>query len=182
MLIKLLSKEEAGQLLPLAWLFAVADKPLLCNGELPQPGMITYSKDALSIDEGALERELLEDLERSVGKINIGFTIKNKVVHAIRQSNAFNPNDEAFRADIAASIINEELCGFLLSRPSASKIMLFELFVVALRDGHISAIEMAMLKIFQAHHRLEDFIFDDLLERAEALSKELSKTISICLE
>jgi len=61
-------------------------------------------------------------------------------------------------------------------------VMLFELLLVALRDGNISSIEWALLKEFQQHHKLEDFIFDDLLERAEVLNKEVNKTISIVLE
>ncbi|HCL3953840.1 TPA: hypothetical protein N2C02_004198, partial [Pseudomonas aeruginosa] len=61
-------------------------------------------------------------------------------------------------------------------------VILYELLLVALRDGHISNVEWALLKEYQRHHQLEDFIFDDLLERAETLNQEISKTISIILE
>lgn len=67
-------------------------------------------------------------------------------------------------------------------RPETSKVMLFELFLVAIRDGSISNTEMELLRAFQQHYQLEDFIFDDLLERAEALNNEISKTIAIILE
>lgn len=68
------------------------------------------------------------------------------------------------------------------SRPEDPKIMLFEMFLVALRDGVISSIEQELLKAFQRHYQLEDFMFDELLERAEALNTEISKTIALVLE
>ena len=53
---------------------------------------------------------------------------------------------------------------------------------MALSGSSISIIEWALLKEFQHHHHLEDFISDDILERAETMNKEVSKTISIILE
>ena len=62
------------------------------------------------------------------------------------------------------------------------KIMLFEMILVALRDGSISSIERELLKAFQHHYQIADFIFEDLLDRAEALNSEVSKTIALVLE
>jgi len=86
------------------------------------------------------------------------------------------------RVQAATTVLKELLKGKTFELPSAPKVILFELLLVALRDGHISSIEWALLKEYQRHHQLEDFIFDDLLERAETLNQEVSKTISIILE
>lgn len=86
------------------------------------------------------------------------------------------------RMAAAQAVLAQLLEEHSTARPEAPKIMLFELFLVALRDGSISSIEQDFLKAFQRHYQLEDFIFDDLLERAEALNAEVSKTIALVLE
>ncbi len=62
------------------------------------------------------------------------------------------------------------------------KIILFQLFLVALRDGQISNIEWMLLKEIQLYYKLPDFIFKDLLDRAESLNSEMSKTLALILE
>lgn len=70
----------------------------------------------------------------------------------------------------------------IYERPSTPKIILFELLLVVLRNGKISDIQLTLLKEIQRHHNVEDFIFDDLVERAEVINLETSKTISMILE
>jgi hypothetical protein len=89
---------------------------------------------------------------------------------------------EATRRQAATSLLKELLDDQEYDLPFVPKLLLFELMLVALCGGRISNIEMALLKEFQRHHQLEDFIFDDLLERAETMSREVSKTLSIILE
>ena len=86
------------------------------------------------------------------------------------------------RVAASTSLLLELLEQKKYGSPSTPKIILYELFLVALRDGNISGVEWALLKEFQRYQKLEDFIFNDLLERAEALNQEISKTISIILE
>lgn len=86
------------------------------------------------------------------------------------------------RVQAAAVVLKELLKAKQFELPATPKVILFELMLIALRDGNISNIEWALLKEFQQHHQLDDFIFDDLLERAETLNREVNKTVSIILE
>lgn len=86
------------------------------------------------------------------------------------------------RIDSAKAVLVQLLEGQSATRPEPPKIMLFEMILVALRDGSISPIEFELLKTFQHHYEIADFIFEDLLDRAEALNSEVSKTIALVLE
>ena len=66
--------------------------------------------------------------------------------------------------------------------PSVIKLMQFELMLLALADGSISTIEYHVLNAFKHHHKLDDFTFGDLLERAESTHREAQKTIALILE
>jgi uncharacterized tellurite resistance protein B-like protein len=86
------------------------------------------------------------------------------------------------RIAAAQTVLAQLLEGQSATRPEPPKIMLFEMFLVALRDGSISSIERELLKAFQHHYEIADFIFEDLLDRAKALNSEVSKTIALVLE
>lgn len=86
------------------------------------------------------------------------------------------------RIQAATTVLAELLEDKNYERLTTPRIILFELLLIALRDGHISNTESALIKEFQRYYQLEDFIYDDLLERAEVLNQELSKTIAIILE
>lgn len=66
--------------------------------------------------------------------------------------------------------------------PSVHKIMLFELFALCLADGAISNVEMLLLKEFCRIYSIDDDLFADLLERAEASNHAIVKTMSIIFE
>ena len=89
---------------------------------------------------------------------------------------------EKCRIQAAVTVLAELLEATRYTTLSTSKIILFELLLVALRDGRITDAETAILKEFQTRCGLEDFLYEDLLERAEALNSEMSKTLSIVLE
>jgi hypothetical protein len=63
-------------------------------------------------------------------------------------------------------------------QPQAPRVILYELMRVALCDGPISSIQLALLKEFQHHCQLEDALFDDLLERAKAPNQKAIRTCS----
>lgn len=73
MLMKLLSDEDKKHLLELAKLLAVSDKPLLWDGKTSNELTSGTNIDALSIQEGEQERELIADLEISAGVKSTGF-------------------------------------------------------------------------------------------------------------
>lgn len=196
MLLKLLSESDQKHLLDLAKLLALADKPLLWDGKTSDEFTSNTDLNALSIQEGEKERELIAELEQSIGmpsstfgmmpSMMTGFRMSTDVgarlVEALKKYPITKAEKPETRVQAATSILKEILKGKKFEVPSAPKVILFELLLVALRDGHITSIEWALLKEFQLHHQLEDFIFEDLLERAETLNQEVSKTISIILE
>lgn len=195
MLIKLLSDEDKKLLLELAKLLAVSDKPLLWDGKPSDELTSSTNLDALSIQEGELERELIADLEVSAGVNQSGLDsfeflsefssssgVHERLIEVLKAYPITKVEKPESRVEAATTVLKELLEGKAFELPTAPKVILFELLLVALRDGHISSIEWALLKEYQLHHQLDDFIFDDLLERAEALNQEVSKTIAIILE
>lgn len=195
MLIKLLSDVDKKHLLELAKLLAVSDKPLLWDGKPSDELTSSTNLSALSIQEGERERELIADLEISAGvnqsdlyafAFTSGFSsfsdVRERLIEVLKTYPITKVEKPESRVEAAATVLRELLKDNMFELPTAPKVILFELLLVALRDGNISSIEWALLKEYQHHHQLDDFIFDDLLERAEALNQEVSKTIAIILE
>lgn len=191
MLIKLLSNADKKHLMDLARLLALSDKPLLWDGKTSDEFTSSTNLNALSIQEGEVERELIADLEQSAGlaqrDLHIfplfhSVDVRERLVEALKAYPIPKVEKPETRVQAATTVLKELLKDKQFELPTAPKVILFELLLVALRDGNISGIEWALLKEYQRHHQLEDFIFDDLLERAETLNQEVSKTISIILE
>lgn len=193
MLIKMLPKDDRIHLLDLASLLTISDKPLLWDGKTYEELTADTSLDQVSIRVGEEENELIEELRRSAdlsredvfGNIfNNGVLKRNseRLVKFLKNTPFVKMEDPSTRVWAGTTVLLEMLEKKKYDLPSTPKIILYELFLVALRDGHISGIEWALLKEFQRFYKLEDFIFDDLLERAETLNKEITKTIAIILE
>lgn len=68
------------------------------------------------------------------------------------------------------------------TNPHAIRIMLYELMLMALADGKISNIEYRFLEEFKHHHKVDDYAFDEIRERAENMYRETQKTIALVLE
>lgn len=196
MLIKLLSDLDKKHLLELSKLLALADKPLLWDGKTSDEFTSSTDLSALSIQEGEQERELIAELEQSINPsslsspftVGFGFgfasstDVESRLIEVLKTFPIPKAEKPETRVQAATTVLKELLKGKKFELPTAPKVILFELLLVALRDGTITNVEWALLKEFQLHHQLEDFIFDDLLERAETLNQEVSKTISIILE
>lgn len=189
MLLKLISTQDIEYLLDIAELLSISDKPLLWDGKIKEE--ITSKSDIteISIQKGEKELSILSDL-KSEGKIknysSFGiFTLQNiekKLLEKIKNIPLHKIEDPGVRADAALAILRELLKDKKPENPSAPKVMLFELMLVALADGNISSIKWQILNEFKNHYRLDDYIFNDLLERAETSHREINKTISIILE
>ncbi|WP_089686646.1 hypothetical protein [Billgrantia gudaonensis] len=193
MLIKMLSEADRVHLLDLASLFTIADKPLLWDGKTYEELTPQTSLDEVSIKVGKREREIMEELQKDAGVnqediFGIVFSygaidkISGRLVDVLKNYPFVKMEDPGARVAAGTTVLLELLAGKNYDLPSTPKIILYELLLVALRDGHISGVEWALLKEFQRYCNLEDFIFNDLLERAEYLNQEISKTISIVLE
>ncbi|SBW83213.1 hypothetical protein PVE_R1G5332 [Pseudomonas veronii 1YdBTEX2] len=191
MLTKLLSDSDKKHLLELSKLLALADKPLLWDGKTSDEFTSSTDLSALSIQEGAQERELIAELEKSISppsstvslpRMMRPVDVGTRLIEALKKYPIPKAEKPETRVQAATTVLKEILKGKKFELPTAPKVILFQLLLVALRDGTITSVEWALLKEFQLHHQLEDFIFDDLLERAETLNQEVSKTISIILE
>ena len=93
-------------------------------------------------------------------------------------------NDPQARIMVSSSVL-EQLCapeGEIEILPSEPKVMLYELFSLALADGEISSVEDALLRKFASLFQIEEFLYDDLLERARGMNREAVKALSIILE
>ncbi len=136
----------------------------------------------LSIEEGRGERELLEDLRISARIDKSDNQVYNRLIEVLKFYPITKLSSDETRAEAAMTVLRELLKDERFELPSSSKIILYELLLIALRDGHISSIEWALLKEYQAWGKIEDFIFQDILKRVESINQEISQTIAIVLE
>lgn len=210
MLLKMLSPVEKLHFLDLADLLIMADRPLLWDGKTSDEVTSDTDLEKLSIEESEQDRELLAELESSAGvererngsfgalggpfmpkwmadpietsKGRLHVKIMDRLTSVLKSFPLMKMEKPETRIQAAVSVLVELLEDRSYERITTPKVLLFELLLVASRDGHITTTESALLKEYQRHYQLEDFIYDDLLERAELLNREVNKTISIIME
>lgn len=192
MLMKLLSSPHQSLLIDFSELLALSDNPLLWDGKAADEITSDTDLNELSIQQNDLERELIDEMKRSSDSdynltASIGYSsdrsiAKSKLIKTLKTYPITKAELPETRIESAIKVFKELIEGDSFEEICVPKIMLYELFLVALQDGHISEVEMAFLKAFQNYFEIEDFMFDDILERAEALTKEMSTTISLVLE
>lgn len=194
MLIKMLPDDKKALLVDLAILLALSDNPLLWDGKTKSELTSDSNLNNISIQKDVLEEELIKDLEQyskgSTGTSTtffggLGFSNTSTEHRLIEKLKCYplaviDAPETRIQAAIAVlrTIISDEKIGDVVP----PKIIIFELFLVALRDGQISSIEWMLLKEIQLYFKIPDFIFKDLLDRAEALNNEMSKTLSLIQE
>lgn len=205
MLIKMLPEPEKGLLLDLLQLLALSDNPILWDGKRYDELTSDTDLSKLSIQVDELERELISDLERSSGQSLRGSSsfegvlagvlagglksgkaptsiVEEQLIAELKTFPIHKMELPETRVAAAKAVLDKILEDQSKDRPEPPKIMLFDMILLALRDGSISSIERELLKAFQHHYQIQDFIFEELLDRAEALNSEVSKTIALVLE
>lgn len=190
MLIRLLPEQEKNLLINIAELLAFSDNPVLWDGKTYEELTADSDLSNLSIQVNEKENELIEELKHSAGATERwarsafyrDASIESRLVKNLKTLSIHKLQDDMARAGAAKMVLAELLENQEDFRPETPKIMLFEMFLVALRDGSISAIEQQLLLEFKELCKLPDFIYDDIKERAEVLNNEVSKTISLVLE
>lgn len=205
MLIKMLPEPEKGLLLDLLQLLALSDNPILWDGKRYDELTSDTDLSKLSIQVDELERELISDLERSSGQSLRGSSsfegvlagvlagglksgkaptsiVEEQLIAELKTFPIHKMELPETRVAAAKAVLDKLLEDQSKDRPEPPKIMLFDMILLALRDGSISSIECELLKAFQHHYQIQDFIFEELLVRAEALNSEVSKTIALVLE
>lgn len=212
MLIKMLPEPEKKLLLDIIQLLALSDNPILWDGKKYDELTSDTDLSNLSIQADEQESELIADLERSAGQsvrresstfgpgsssgsiyaffsqnmtagaLTGTSSVERELIEKLKTFPIHKMELPETRVATAQTVLAKLLEGQSATRPEPPKIMLFEMILVALRDGSISSIERELLKAFQHHYQIADFIFEDLLDRAEALNSEVSKTIALVLE
>ena len=86
------------------------------------------------------------------------------------------------RIQAATAVLKTLLEHQTMENITTPKVIIFQLFLVALRDGQISSIEWMLLQEIQLAFKVPDFIFKDLLDHAESLNNEMSKLLALILE
>ena len=109
-------------------------------------------------------------------------TIEKKLLEKLKKHPLQKIEETPTRLRVALEVLRDMLKGKKIELPSVPKLQLLELMQVALVNGSISSIKMQLLNEFAQHFRLESYVFTELLERAEVISREINKTLTIILE
>ena len=199
MFLHMLSDKDKEEFLKIATLVSLSDNPLHWDGKTLQQLTGNVVLDTAAFQEIETEKSVLDSLIRECGKDSsrswafVGFGRAEEFVFSEIEKELLKRlvilplgkmNDPGERIGAASAVMKELLhhAGTDLGLPSISKVMLYELMLLALADGEISTVEGALLRQFAAQQRLDAYTYDDLLERAEGMNREASKTLSLILE
>ncbi|KER73816.1 hypothetical protein HR51_01655 [Burkholderia cepacia] len=199
MLLKELSDEDVRVFLCVAELLSVVDKPILWNGK---PRNEIAAKDIgsakISLKRSEQQIAAMKELvlavsvkeEEAFGGISFGVLesesarsrVEGQLIQRLESLPLDSIDDTVVRVNIARELLNLELRDKKAITPFVPKLMLFELMLFVLGDGEISVIQWNLLDEFGHHYQIDDYIVQDLLERAEVTHQEAQKTIAIILE
>lgn len=199
MLLKELSDEDARVFLCVAELLSVIDKPILWNGK---PRNEIAAKDIgsakISLKRSEQQIAAMKELvltvsvkeEEAFSGIYFGVLesesarsrVEGQLIQRLESLPLDSIDDTVVRVNIARELLNLELRDKKAITPFVPKLMLFELMLFVLGDGEISVIQWNLLDEFGHHYQIDDYIVQDLLERAEVTHQEAQKTIAIILE
>jgi hypothetical protein len=201
MLLKQLSDEDARVFLCVAELLSLSDKPILWDGKQRNEIAAKDMGNAkISLKRSELQIKAMRELVAAVtGKEEVvpslrdmmaskksyslvRFQIEEKLVHRLKSLPLESVDDPVVRVNVAREFLGQALQDQKVSALFAPKLMLFELMLFFLGDGGISAIQWNLLNEFSHHYQIDNYIVQDLLERAEVTHQEAQKTIAIIFE
>ena len=199
MLLKQLSDEDARVFLCVAELLSLADKPILWNGK-PRSEIAAKDIGSAKISLKRSEKQVaamkelvlavyVKDadayggayLDASDGE-SARLKIESQLITRIEALSLDSIDDPVCRMNIARELLVATLRDKKAATPFVPKLMLFELMLIVLGDGGISVIQWNLLDEFSRHYQVDDYIVQDLLERAEVTHQEAQKTVAIILE
>ncbi|MBN3723135.1 hypothetical protein [Burkholderia sp. Ac-20379] len=199
MLLKQLSDEDTQVFLCVAELLSLADKPILWDGKQRNEIAakdIGSAKITLKRSEQQIKamKELMaatsatDDVASGTfwSLLAMGLLpcsqIEGRLIKRLESLSIDSIDDEIVRVGIVREILSLELRGKKAVSPFVPKLMLFELMLFVIGDGGISGIQWNLLDEFSHHYQIENYIVQDLLERAEVTHQEAQKTLAIILE
>jgi len=211
MLLKQLSEEDTRVFLCVAELLSLSDKEILWDGKQRNEiatkdigsAKISLKRSQQQIE--AMKRLVAATSEKEQGvfdgafgdifgasfgneasqgsKVGLArFQVENQLVRRLESLPLDSIDDPANRVNLARQLLNQALRGQKAATPFVPKLMLFELMLFMLGDGGVSGIQWNLLGEFSHHYQIDDYIVQDLLERAEVTYREAQKTIAIILE
>ncbi len=204
MLLKQLSDSDKRIFLCLAELISLCDKPMLWNGKRREDATSADLKaDAVSLEWNGSVHAAMKELASSLigdhafetSRMPVsaktgwvfftgsgGSGVAHELIERLDAMPLKAEGDSAVRVTVATSVLRDILKEQKAATPTIPKLMLFELFLLSLTGGSISSIQWQVLSEFKHHYKIDDYIADDLLERAERTHIEAQKTIAIILE
>jgi len=192
MFINMLSEEKKVLLVELARLLSLSNNPFLWDGKTKDELTSDSDLSKLSIQNTELETKLLEELghytsPRFYPLIGIyehdwNKATEKKLIEKLKAFPLAKIDAPESRVQTATAVLRSLLKARKTDALAEPKIVIFQLFLFALRTGQISSIEWMLLKEIQLHYQLPDFIFKDLLNSAETLNSETNKTLALILE
>lgn len=210
MLLHMLSHDDQKIFMQIARLLSLSDNPLLFDGKPHEELTANSDLSKISIEESEAELAVLKGFAREcgnpdvlgslgaeIGKATIAvfssLTGRERIptitagmlIDELGNIPLKNINDPAERLPAAIRVLRKiwgERQDSDKDSPAIAKVMLFDLMLMILADENVTDIEFGLLKEFASLTRVEDFVFDDLLERAKAFNAETSKTIALVLE
>lgn len=187
MLLKLLAEQDQKDFIEIAELLVLADKPLLWDGKTKEEITPQTNISKVSIKQAPNYEALLSEARAECRLVTSSFiqtfpSMEDRIVERLKTFALTKIEEPETRLAAASAILREMLKGKKSEIPSIPKLMLFELMTLALAGGQISNIEWGLLNDFKHHYKVEDYIFDDLLERAKVTHQEINKTLAVVLE
>lgn len=202
MLVKLLSEKDKTHFLKLAELLSIADKPLRWDGKTKDEVTPKTDMKKVSFAKGEAESNLLSDWSQDVrmGPMTSFFgNDSTSEIKLTRKPSATevekllldqlediplhkNTEDSIERLNAVSATLHRLLERGSETTPHAVRVMLYELMLMALASGGISSVEYRCLEILKQHYKVDDCDFDEILERAETMYREVQKTIALVLE
>lgn len=205
MLVKVLSEVDKAHFLKLAELLSIADKPLLWDSKTKDEVTPRTDMKKMSFAKGEAESRLLCDWSLEVSSDSKTTASRDKAVHEVVHEMLYgsartteveklllaqlgdiplhkNTEDSVERLNAVSAVLHRLLEEGSATTHYAVRIVLYELMLMALAGGGISSIEYRFLEILKQHHHVDDCDFNEILERAESMYREVQKTIALILE
>lgn len=184
MFLQLLSDDEKVRFLRIARVFSICDNTLLWDGKTEAELTGKTDLSNVSIQESEQEKAILDNFARECGKVYQSNALDKRLIDKLKPLPLTKQGSLEGRVNAASELLSE-----LLERkdgedslPAVPKVVLYELMLLALADGEISEVEDALLKKYAVAQNIEDFIYEELLDRAKSLSHEASRAVSLILE
>ncbi len=187
MFLQMLSREEQSLFLKTAWLVSICDNPLLWGGKTEDE--ITGETDLSDVtfqhekSETAIMKGFMSECEQNDFEDDGADKIEYALIKGLKSLPITKQNNPAQRQQLAETELSKLFPKKIKSSsPASSKIMLYELLLLALADGEVSGTESALIKQFTVLHQIDDSTYADVLDRAENMNREAAKTLSLILE